>query len=87
MTFIKEKWNNGIGTQRCVIRTHTYADSAAHIQKLATEAQKDFPGLKAEDIDVVHYGGDFCKHTYGVEFNRQGEIPSEYRESSAIPKL
>lgn len=52
----------------CVIRSDTYANSAAHITRMISEALADFPGLTLDDIEVVQFGGQRYKRTMGIEF-------------------
>lgn len=66
--------------KHCVLRTDTYAHSLAHIEMLFQEAKKDFPSLKAEDVQVVYYGGDRYARTNGIEFPvpEGASVPQEY---------
>lgn len=64
----------------CVVRTKTHANSLAHFDELFSVAQSDFPDLHREDCEVVHYGGQRYRGTYGIEFFRVGEIPESYQK-------
>lgn len=64
----------------CVVRTKTYASGLMHFDELFAVAQSDFPDLHREDCEVVHYGGQRYKGTYGIEFFRVGEIPEIYQK-------
>jgi hypothetical protein len=54
-----------------VLRTDNYVHTLAHFLELFEEAKKDFPELKPEDVEIVHYGGERYAKTFGMEF----EIP------------
>lgn len=64
----------------CVVRTKTYASSLAHFDELFTVAQSDFPDLRREDCEAVHYAGQRYRGTYGIEFRWSGEIPENYQK-------
>lgn len=64
-----------------IVRSELYSKRVSHILTLVAEAKKDFPSLSDDDMEVVYYGGDRYKRTYGVEFNvPNGEnIPDTYK--------
>lgn len=64
----------------CVVRTETYASGLMHFDELFAVAQSDFPDLHREDCEVVHYGGQRYRGTYGIEFWRSGGIPDSYQK-------
>ena len=61
MNIIKEFAN-----KRVVLRTNTYGHSLAFLDELFTEAKKDFPALKRDDVEVVEFGGDRIKRMFAI---------------------
>jgi hypothetical protein len=53
-----------------VITANTYASSLAFLDWLFAEAQRDFPDLKREEVEVKYYAGARRARTFGLEFNR-----------------
>ena len=49
----EEQFHKAVG----VIRTDSYAKSLGHFMSLAAEIQKTCPGVDADDMRVVHFGG------------------------------
>jgi hypothetical protein len=70
------------GESRISFRTDDYSKKVSKFDRLIEEAQKDFPGLKREDIDYIVYGGDRIKRIPGIEFPLPSgvEIPKDYRQ-------
>jgi hypothetical protein len=64
----------------CVIRTFSYNHSLEYLMVLFAEAEGDFPGLKAKDVEVVQYGGQSYARTFGIEFHPITPPPAEYVE-------
>lgn len=79
MNIIKEYCKFDMGRRnRIILRTSTYAHSFIYFKILVKEAMKDFPELKEHTIDVIHYGGQYYKNTYGIEFNINIAPPADY---------
>lgn len=63
------------GSNRFILRLPHYGHSLSHILGLFKEAQEDFKavidphGLDIAQIQVVQYGGERYKRTYGIEFS------------------
>lgn len=64
----------------CIIRTLVYSSRLTHFDELFAVAQSDFPDLRREDCEIVHYGGQRYRGTYGIEFRWPGEIPDSYQK-------
>lgn len=75
MNLIKER---SVG--RCIVRWRSYTSSLDVILEAVEEAKKDFPWLTPEHIEVIKYGGDSIKRTWGIEFNVHDleSIPNDY---------
>jgi hypothetical protein len=91
MKFIKEAIevkHPGIGVF-CVVRTKRYDSKLSAYLEMLDEARKDFPGLKAVDVEAVIYGGEYFKGTRGIEFViRNQPIPECYKKVRWIePRL
>ena len=72
----------------CIVRTNTYAHNLAHLLALFVVAQKDFPGLKEEDVKVVYFAGRRYARTFGIEFKLEEDAtsPKDYSEISSLEK-
>ena len=70
MTIIKEFC---LYSRQCIIRTDTYAHSLRHFQNLFEIAKKDYPDLKPENVEVIHYAGERYARTFGIEFKPTDE--------------
>ncbi len=65
---------------RAVMRTNTYASSAAFIEWLTENALREFPGLNPDDIEVEYYAGSVVlPGTFGIEFNPPFVPGKEFR--------
>ncbi len=64
-------------SNRAVIRTETYGSSVGKIELLMNFAMSDFPGLSKWDIEVVQFGGQHYKRTFGIEFPA-ASAPEDY---------
>lgn len=73
--FIKERC---VG--RCIVRWNSYTGSLNVILAAFEEAKKDFPWLTPEHTEVIKYGGDRIRRTFGIEFNVHDleSIPNDY---------
>jgi hypothetical protein len=85
-TIIKEYVNIPSGVVRVILRTPTYARSLAHFERLYAEAQKDYPNLAREQVDVTHYGGDSYKGTFGIEFDVTTEPTNGYAQRAQVER-
>ncbi len=75
MKFIRECTSTGT----CVIRSEHYSCTIAYFNQLFAEAQKDFPGIKPEDVEVKHFAGAVYARTFGIEFQQpKDKIPTTY---------
>lgn len=64
-----------------VLRTRTYAHTLKFFMGLVEVAKKDFPDLKDEDIEIVHFEGKRYRGQFGIEFKVDSEnVPKEYDE-------
>ena len=77
VTFIKEYTPTKNG-YRFVIRRRDYGSNMRHLLELYDQARADFADISTDQLDVVHYGGQRFKHTYGLEFNSTDEPPEGY---------
>jgi hypothetical protein len=68
------------GSRTVVLRTGSYGSILKRFDDLFTEAQKDFPSLKRDDVEIKQYGGDRIKHIFGIEFTAPKEVtvPDSY---------
>ncbi len=84
MRIIKE-YNIGERNIIVIVRSDTYASSYKHISNLVEVAKKYF-NVSDEDIEVVKYGGDRYKRTYGVEFtvDLETEISADFQHISQV---
>ncbi len=85
MEIIKEVFiNSQHKNVRFIIRTNTYSNSLFYFNTLFEEAKKDFPDIKPDDVEIIHYGGRRYKGTFGIEWSESITIkrPKEYREIS-----
>lgn len=69
---------------RIILRTNCYGSSLGFFFKLFSYLLQDFPDIKAEDMDVMHYGGRCYKGTYGIEFNVTKRPSRRYRRSREV---
>jgi hypothetical protein len=62
-----------------VIRSNTYVSTISYLLELTRIAVKDFEefGLKYEDIQVKHYGGQRYKSTFGIEFRPNEAVKND----------
>ena len=76
-------------TVTAIIRTQCYGSTVGFFNFLAENAQRDFPEVTPEDMEVCHYGGDgavrrgeFGAKTYGIEMwvSRDSPALAEYTE-------
>lgn len=83
MDFIKEYCP---GANMIVIRSNRYGSCLSKFLDMLDVAQKDFPVIRTDDVDIKHYAGEFYAKTFGIEFllPKGSRIPPEYNE---IPKL
>ncbi len=84
MRIIKE-YNIGERNIIVIVRSDTYASSYKHISNLVTVAKNNF-NILDEDIEVVKYGGERYKRTYGIEFtvDLETEIPVDFVHVSQV---
>lgn len=77
MKFIKEYCQ---ASQICVIRTDNYGSTLQKFLDFLKEAQKDFPQLTPATVEIVHFGGERYKHTFGLEFKvpTGASVPNTY---------
>lgn len=73
MDIIKEVVKKDNGIYQYIVRTQTYASSMAHLIQLLVFAQQYFPDLHPRDVNVVHYGGEYYKGTFGIEWESSKE--------------
>ncbi len=76
MEIIKEVVKINENRYRYVIRTDTYNSSFGHFSRLFRIAKETFPNLTEEEVEIVQYGGNYAKYTFGIEWNSEIE-PSE----------
>lgn len=69
---------------RFIVRRPDYGSKVEDINELAEIAKRDFPQLDDNVLDLIHYGGQRYKGTYGIEFNLDTAPPSDYREISQV---
>jgi len=69
MEIIKEVVKINKNRYHYIIRTDCYNSSIGHFLKLFSAAKENFPELKENDVDVVHYGGHSYRYTFGIEWN------------------
>lgn len=69
-----------------VVRLNHYGHQLEYFFELFEVAQKDFPKLKLEDVEVVHYGGSRYSGYWGIEFkNPNGNIcPDGYTQIDTL---
>lgn len=84
MSITKEYVNKGDGVHRFIIRRGDYGHTLDAIMQLYNEAKKDFYTIDHSLIDIVHYGGQRYKYTYGIEFDLEEPVPDGYREISQV---
>lgn len=67
-------------SQRVIIRSNRYGSTLSYFNELLTVAEADFGTLDPTQVEVVHYGGDRYKRTFGLEFNvaKDTFIPEHY---------
>lgn len=82
--FLKDEHDIPNRTGVCVIRTNTYAKNIQYFNELHSVAIRDFPTLKPETIEVVHYGGIHYKRTFGIEFVITADPPNDYKCIDAL---
>lgn len=72
MRIIKELYSN-----KCVLHSHTYNNSAQYVAELLVEARKDFPSLDPNFTEVVIY----TDSSMGLEFwvPEGSEVPACYQ--------
>jgi hypothetical protein len=68
VNIIKECVLDETGT-RIVLRSGTYSNDLAYLEKLYAQACQDFPGLTREQVTVCHYAGQRFRNTFGIEFD------------------
>lgn len=48
-------------------------------------AKSDFPNIKNENIEIIEYGGERYKRTFGVEFNcGDSFVPDSYKPIESL---
>lgn len=65
--------------QKCVIRNNTYGSSLELLNSLFQKAKEDFPKLEENEVNVVQYGGQRYKGTFGIEFDAPDKVPDSYQ--------
>ena len=67
-------------SQRVIIRSNRYGSTLSYFNELLTVAEADFGTLDPTQVEVVYYGGDRYKRTFGLEFNvaKDTFIPEHY---------
>jgi len=89
---IKEYWDGSNQHMsepipRCIVRTLSYGKRLSYLEWLFEMAKKDFPDLKKEDCEIVHYAGQRYKGTMGIEFEPPSEVPNEYKPISGLEMI
>ena len=64
---------------RVILREDNYDSRLSKFLELFEAAKSDFPFISESDINLVHYGGDRYKRTFGLEFS----VP----DSTSIPDI
>lgn len=65
--------------KRCVLRSDGYLSNLTYFATLYESALEDFPNLKPNAVEVVHFGGDRYRGTFGIQFSwLEGEVPGHY---------
>jgi hypothetical protein len=71
----------------CVIRTNSYGSQLSFIRHLAAIAIAEFPTLTEDQVEIVRYGGQRYKGTFGIEFTCPVDytiVPIGWREISQL---
>lgn len=81
MTIIKEFVRTTTGVI-IILRTRTYGSSLQYLNGLYRVALRSFPGIEQQNVNVIQYGGERYKRTFGIEFfvPPGTEIPADYEE-------
>lgn len=69
---------------RFILRLPHYGHTVAHINWLYLLAKEDFGLLDGDKVEVVHYGGQRYKGTFGIEFNSMTEPPEGYKKIEQV---
>lgn len=78
---IKEYCKQTGDNLRFILRLRHYGSDLATITELFNEAKKDFPNLSPADAEIVQYGGERYKRTFGIEFaGPKASVPADYAE-------
>lgn len=64
--FIKER-NGDIHR----IRTNTYSHTIKFFNELFALAKADYPDLREENVEVLHFAGRSYARTFGIEFRHE----------------
>ena len=68
-----------------IIRRSDYGRSFKSIEELYNEAISDFGSLDKSRMEIMYYGGNRYKRTYGIEFAiNDSVIPIDYVEVENI---
>jgi hypothetical protein len=69
----------GLNSTRFIVRADCLNSQLCFFLALFAEAQKDFPDLRTEDVEVKQYAGRFRARMFGLEFTRKGvPVPKTY---------
>ncbi len=67
-----------------VLRFDHYGHTMKMLQEIYAEAEKDFAGLRPENVEVIQYGGDRISGYWGLEFQWLGDVPPTYEHTDII---
>ena len=71
---------------RVILREDNYDNRLSKFINLFGIAQSDFPSLPESNAEIIHYGGDRIKRTFGIEFSvvLSMSIPADYVEIKTL---
>jgi hypothetical protein len=70
-----------------VVRENTYGSSLVKFDRLFETLQETFPGATRDSVNVVHYGGNRIKGTFGLEWTVFYDIHEAPKGWTAISEL